>query len=160
MRDVEQATFIPLIFSTTGGMGNPARTFYKRLACLAPKRKRQYPLQWSWFNVNWILHNCNLPSRGWSSHPPPTSGIFTSLDLKYSDFIRILLFGIIDLHFYTSVFLYICTDIIYNLYIYICFLFTPWYNYYIVIIILIIVIIIIIIIFFFYQQAKKMSIKI
>ena len=37
VRDVEQATFIPLIFSTTGGMGKPARSFYRRLAILLIK---------------------------------------------------------------------------------------------------------------------------
>ena len=32
VREVEQATFTPLVLSTTGGMGRGATTFYRRLA--------------------------------------------------------------------------------------------------------------------------------
>ena len=32
VREVEQASFTPLVFSTTGGMGREALTFYRRLA--------------------------------------------------------------------------------------------------------------------------------
>ena len=32
VREVEQASFTPLVFSTTGGMGGEALTFYRRLA--------------------------------------------------------------------------------------------------------------------------------
>ena len=32
VRDVEHGIFTPLVFSTTGGMGQEATTFYKRLA--------------------------------------------------------------------------------------------------------------------------------
>ena len=38
VKDVEHATFIPLVFSTTGGMGKPARGLYKRLALLLSER--------------------------------------------------------------------------------------------------------------------------
>ena len=34
IRDVEYASFTPLVFSVTGGLGNEAKTFYKRLASL------------------------------------------------------------------------------------------------------------------------------
>ena len=33
VRDNEQGVFTPLVFSTTGGLGQEATTFYKRLAC-------------------------------------------------------------------------------------------------------------------------------
>ena len=38
VRHVEQATFILLILSTTGGMGKPARSFYRRLATLLSEK--------------------------------------------------------------------------------------------------------------------------
>ena len=34
IRDVEHASFTPLVFSATGGLRNEAKTFYKRLASL------------------------------------------------------------------------------------------------------------------------------
>ena len=34
IREVEHASFTPLVFSATGGLGNEAKTFYKRLASL------------------------------------------------------------------------------------------------------------------------------
>ena len=34
IREVEHASFMPLVFSVTGGLGNEAKTFYKRLASL------------------------------------------------------------------------------------------------------------------------------
>ena len=41
--EVEKATFTPLVFSTTGGMGKEAKLFHKRLASLiADKRNTSY----------------------------------------------------------------------------------------------------------------------
>ena len=41
--EVEKATFTPLVFSTSGGMGNEAEKFHKRLASLlAQKRDTPY----------------------------------------------------------------------------------------------------------------------
>ena len=34
IRDIKHATFTPLVLSATGGLGNEANTFYKRLASL------------------------------------------------------------------------------------------------------------------------------
>ena len=49
VRDVECGVFTPLVFSTTGGMGREATTFYKRLAdMLARKQQMPYPVVISW----------------------------------------------------------------------------------------------------------------
>ena len=49
VREVECGVFTPLVFSTTGGMGREATTFYKRLADrLARKRQMPYPVVISW----------------------------------------------------------------------------------------------------------------
>ncbi len=49
VREVEHASFTPLVFSATGGLGTEAITFYKRLACLlASKRDDPYNRTISW----------------------------------------------------------------------------------------------------------------
>ena len=49
VREVEHASFIPLIFSTTGGIANEATIFYKRLtSCLATKWDHSYSSTLSW----------------------------------------------------------------------------------------------------------------
>ena len=49
VRDVERGVFTPLVFSTTGGMGQEATTFYKRLAdMLAWKEQKPYSVVISW----------------------------------------------------------------------------------------------------------------
>ena len=54
VREVEHATFTPLVLSTTGGMGRAATTFYKRLASMvAEKRNVPYAV-----TLNWI--RCRL----------------------------------------------------------------------------------------------------
>ena len=54
VRDVEGGVFTPLVFSTTGGMGREATTFYKRLAdLLAQKQQKPYPVV-----INWL--RCKL----------------------------------------------------------------------------------------------------
>ena len=54
VREVEHATFTPLVLSTTGGMGCAATTFYKRLASMvAEKRDVPYAV-----TLNWI--RCRL----------------------------------------------------------------------------------------------------
>ena len=54
VREVEHATFTPLIMSTTGGMGRAATTFYKRFASMiSEKRDTEYGR-----TVNWI--RCQL----------------------------------------------------------------------------------------------------
>ena len=49
VREVEHASFTPLVLSATGGMANEATTFYKRLAsCLATKWDQPYGSTMSW----------------------------------------------------------------------------------------------------------------
>ena len=57
VREVEHATFTPLVLSTTGGMGRAATTFYKRLASMvAEKRDVPYAV-----TLNWI--RCRLKTN-------------------------------------------------------------------------------------------------
>ena len=54
VREIEHATFTPLVLYTTGGMGRAATTFYKRLASMvAEKRDVSYAM-----TLNWI--RCRL----------------------------------------------------------------------------------------------------
>ena len=49
VREIEHGVFTPLVFSTTGGMGREATTFYKRLADkLAWKQQKPYSVVMSW----------------------------------------------------------------------------------------------------------------
>ena len=49
VREIEHGVFTPLVFSTTGGMGWEATTFYKRLADkLAWKQQKPYSVVMSW----------------------------------------------------------------------------------------------------------------
>ena len=49
IREVEHATFTPLIFSATGGMADQAIVFYKRLASLiSEKRNDHYAIVMGW----------------------------------------------------------------------------------------------------------------
>ena len=54
VREVEHGVFTPLVFSTTGGMGQEATTFYKRLAdMIAQKQQKPYSIM-----INWL--RCKL----------------------------------------------------------------------------------------------------
>ena len=44
VREIEHATFTPLVLSTTGGMGRAATTFYKRLASMLAEKKEISPI--------------------------------------------------------------------------------------------------------------------
>ena len=49
VREIEHASFTPLVLSATGGMANQATVFYKRLAsCLASKWDQPYSSTMSW----------------------------------------------------------------------------------------------------------------
>lgn len=49
IREVEHGVFTPLVFSSTGGMGQEATTFYKRLASMiSQKRQHPYPTVMGW----------------------------------------------------------------------------------------------------------------
>ena len=49
VRDVERGVFTPIVFTTTGGMGREAATFYKRLAdMIARKQQKPYSTVMGW----------------------------------------------------------------------------------------------------------------
>ena len=49
MRDIENATFTPLVFMSVGGMAGEATVFYRRLASLlASKRDEPYSVVMGW----------------------------------------------------------------------------------------------------------------
>ena len=52
IREVEHGSFTPLVFSASGGMGNAARIFYKRLASLiADKSNSPYSITLAWLRT-------------------------------------------------------------------------------------------------------------
>ena len=68
VRDIEHGVFTPLIFTTTGGMGREATTFYKRLAdTIARKEDKPYPNIMAWIRCRLsfaILRSAILCIRG------------------------------------------------------------------------------------------------
>ena len=72
VREVEHASFTPLVFSATGGLGNEAKTFYKRLASLlASKRDDPYNSTMSWLRCRLtfsLLRSSIRCIRGARSH--------------------------------------------------------------------------------------------
>ena len=56
VREVEHASFTPLVLSATGGTANEATTFYKRLAsCLATKWDQPYAPTMSWLRCRRVF---------------------------------------------------------------------------------------------------------
>ena len=68
VREVEQGCFTPLDFTTSGGMGREATTFYKRLAdLLAEKRQLPYGVVMGWLRCRLsfaLLRSALLCIRG------------------------------------------------------------------------------------------------
>ena len=58
VREVEHGVFTPLVFSTNGGMGQEATTFYKRLADMIAQ-KQQKPRS---IVINWLRRKLSLAS--------------------------------------------------------------------------------------------------
>ena len=76
MRDVEQGSFTPLVFSALGGVGRPTEITYKRLASLlATKRDQPYDIIISIlrcrlsFSLLWSAIMCLWGSRSTAGHP-------------------------------------------------------------------------------------------
>ena len=72
VREVEHASFTPLVFSATGGLGTEAITFYKRLVCLlASKRDDPYNRTIYWLRCrltfSWLRSSIRY-IRGARSH--------------------------------------------------------------------------------------------
>ena len=88
VREVEHATFTPLVLSTTGGMGRAATTFYKRLSSMvAEKRNVPYAVTLSWIRcrLSFALLRASIMSiRGARSsrHHPATEN---PIDLQLAE---------------------------------------------------------------------------
>ena len=88
MREVEHATFTPLVLSTMGGMGRAATTFYKRLSSMvAEKRNVPYAVTLNWIQCRLsfaLLRASNMSIRGARSsrHHPATEN---PIDLQLAE---------------------------------------------------------------------------
>ena len=72
IRDVEMASFTPLVFATSGGMGKQATNTYKRLAAIqSEQRTEEYSHIMSWIRcrINYsLLRSAIMCIRGSRSH--------------------------------------------------------------------------------------------
>ena len=87
IREVEHATFTPLVLSSTGGMGKAASVFYKRLASMiSEKRDVPYSKTMGWLRcrLSFALLRCSIMCiRGSrSSHLHP---VMESIDLQLAE---------------------------------------------------------------------------
>ena len=92
VREIEHASFTPLVLSATGGMANEATVFYKRLAsCLATKWDQPYSSTMSWlrcrltFSLLRSAIQCIRGARSSCGHAaksqtPPLDLVMTELD--------------------------------------------------------------------------------
>ena len=90
IREVEHGVFTPLVFSTTGGMGREAMTFYKRLAdMLTQKRHQPYSTVIGWLRCRLSFASirasimCIRGSR--SSYHHPISAADSNISLATSE---------------------------------------------------------------------------
>ena len=90
IREVEHGVFTPLVFSTTGGMGREAMTFYKRLAdMLTQKRQQPYSTVIGWLRCRLSFASirasimCIRGSR--SSHHHPIIAADSNISLATSE---------------------------------------------------------------------------
>ena len=90
--EVEKATFTPLVFSTSGGMGKEAVAFHKRLATLISlKRGDLYSNAISYVRkrINFtILKATLLAIRGFRGTPKTQFGIPENSDLNLSPLLQ------------------------------------------------------------------------
>ena len=86
--EVEKATFTPLVFSTSGGMGKEAEKFHRRLASLiAEKRNTPYSDCMSYLRkkVSFCLLRTTLAAlRGYRGRPVTVDSCNTDLNLLHS----------------------------------------------------------------------------
>ena len=85
MQEVEHSSFIPLVLSATGGMGNEATIVYKRLASLL-SQKWDFPysttLCWLWCHLSYsLLHSSIQAIRGARSSQRHAVRSPTAIDL-------------------------------------------------------------------------------
>ena len=73
VREVEHASFLPLVFSASGGCGKVAHAFLKRLGhMVSEKRHEPYSSVMSWIRslVSFALvRSCNMSLRGHRASP-------------------------------------------------------------------------------------------
>ena len=90
IREVEHGVFTPLVFSSTGGMGREAATFYKRLASMiSQKQQHPYPTVMGWLRCRLSFASlrsaimCIRGSR--SSFHRPVHGVAMDITLATSE---------------------------------------------------------------------------
>lgn len=103
VREVEHASFTPLVLSATGGMANEASVFYKRLAsCLATKWDQPYSSTMSWlrcrltFSLLRSAIQCIRGARSSCGHAaksqtPPLDLVISELDYTAQHYFFVLL---------------------------------------------------------------------
>ena len=83
--EVEQATFTPLVFSTTGGMAAECKRYHSRLAeLLATKTGESYATTMSWIRARVsfaLLRSALLCLRGWRTKRRSIQNCWTSVTL-------------------------------------------------------------------------------
>ena len=85
VREIEHASFTPLVLSETGGMASEATVFYKRLAsCLATKLDQPYSQTMSWLQcrVAFSLLQSGEPVLAVDMQPSPKPHHWTWLFLR------------------------------------------------------------------------------
>ena len=94
MREIEHASFIPLVLSATSGMANEATVFYKRLAsCLATKWDQPYSPTMSWlrcrhtFSLIWSAIQCIRGTHSSYGHAAKSQTPPMDLVISEADFI-------------------------------------------------------------------------
>ena len=87
--EVERASFAPLVFAASGGMGKAATVFYKRLAALlAQKRHQPYSTTMGWLRTALsfaLLRSAVLCLRGSRTKRSPPVSSKHALDLMVSE---------------------------------------------------------------------------
>ena len=85
VREVEHGSFTPLVFSTSGGMGTPATTAYKRLASLISCKKNQpYNRVMTWLRCHLcfsLLRSSTTAIRGARSRDGHAARSIPAVDL-------------------------------------------------------------------------------
>ena len=84
MQHVDQGSFTPLVFTTSGGMGHRAKQFYARLAEMLAEKKQQpksYIVAWMRCRLSFsLLRSALICLRGTRSSAPRAITVF---DLDY-----------------------------------------------------------------------------
>ncbi len=87
VREVEHASFTPLVLSATGGMTNEATHFYKRLAsCLANKWDHTYSSTMSWLRCRLTFSLLARSSCGHACKSVPPIDLVSSETLLPQDY--------------------------------------------------------------------------